>query len=177
MKISVVEHASSMMILPGLVLMEIRYTEQTLQMMILSVMHGRNRMDSRQINEFYAEIGQELIDTEPSLEHILNSDAQIVYLSSNHKKKSGEKTVFGQCEKVQEKYKWSIPCDFTITVFEPNCVGFSEEQIRILLFHELLHVGIDIKEDGTESYSIKGHDLEDFKEIIDRFGTNWAEVD
>ena len=146
-------------------------------MMILSVMHGRNGMDSRQINEHYAEIGLELIETEPSLDDILNSNVQIVYLSSQHKKKNGEKVVFGQCEKVQEKYKWSIPCDFTITVFEPNCEGFTEEQIKILLFHELLHVGIEFKEDGTESYSVKGHDLEDFKEIIERFGTNWAEVD
>ena len=146
-------------------------------MMILSVMHGRSGMDSRQINEYYAEIGLELIETEPSLDDILNSNVQIVYLSSQHKKKNGEKVVFGQCEKVQEKYKWSIPCDFTITVFEPNCEGFTEEQIKILLFHELLHVGIEFKEDGTESYSVKDHDLEDFKEIIERFGTNWAEVD
>lgn len=49
--ISVVERASTMMILPGLALTETQFTEQTSQMMILSVMHGRSRMDSRQINE------------------------------------------------------------------------------------------------------------------------------
>lgn len=171
------KHASTMMILPGLALTEIRYTEQILHTMTLFAISGRRRMDSRQINEHYAEIARELIETESSLEDILSSNVQIIYLSSNHKKKNGEKVVFGQCEKVQEKYKWSIPCDFTITVFEPNCEGFTEDQFKILLFHELLHVGIELKEDGTESYSIKGHDLEDFKEIIERFGTNWAEVD
>lgn len=174
--ISVVERASTMMILPGLALTETQFTGQTSQTKIMSAINGRNRMDSRQINEHYAEIARELIETEPSLEDILNSDVQIIYLSSNHKKKNGEKVVFGQCEKVQEKYKWSIPCDFTITVFEPNCEGFTEEQLKILLFHELLHVGIELKEDGTEAYSVKDHDLEDFKEIIERYGTNWAEV-
>lgn len=57
--ISVVERASTMMILPGLVLTETQFTERTLQMMILSVMHGRNRMDSRQINEHFLRISRE----------------------------------------------------------------------------------------------------------------------
>lgn len=133
-------------------------------------------MDSRQINEHYAEIARELIDREPALESIKESQVTIAYLSSEHKKMSDGRKVFGQCEKVAAKYKWSIPCDFTITVFEPNIEGFTEEQIRILLFHELLHVGIELNDDGTETYSTKGHDLEDFKLIIDRFGTEWSNV-
>lgn len=131
-------------------------------------------MDKRVINEHYAEIGQELIQTEPALEHILNSNASIAYLSSEHKKKNGERYVYGQCEKVAEKYKWGIPADFTITIFEPNIEGFTEEQLRILIFHELLHVGITYNDDGEEKYSTIGHDLEDFKLIIDRYGTEWS---
>lgn len=48
---------------------------------------------------------------------------------------------------------------------------------EVLLFHELLHVGIEFAADGSELYSVKGHDLEDFKLIIDRFGTDWSKVD
>lgn len=132
-------------------------------------------MDKRQLNERYAEIAQELIDTEEILVDIRNSQATIVYLSSEHKKMDSGKVVHAVCEKVAEKYKWGIPADFTITVFEPNVVGMTEEQIRILLFHELLHVGIDFA-DGEEKYSIIPHDLEDFKYIIDRFGTSWSAV-
>lgn len=131
-------------------------------------------MDHRAINERYAQIAQELIETEDELAYIRESVVSIVYLSSTQQKTKADKFVFGQCEKVADKYKWSIPCDFTITVFEPNIEQFTEEQLRILLFHELLHVGIDIGEDGEEKYSIKGHDLEDFKVIIDRYGTDWA---
>lgn len=134
-------------------------------------------MDNRTINERYAGIGMSLIQTEDALVDIANSQATIIYLSSEHKKVSFGKKILGQCEKVADKYKWGIPCDFTITVFEPNVEGMTEEQLRMLIFHELLHVGIEYNADGTETYSVKPHDLEDFKLIIDRFGTDWSKVD
>lgn len=133
-------------------------------------------MDNRTINEHYAEIGMELIRTEESLEEIKNSDITIVYLSSDAKKMEKGNAILGQCEKIADKYKWGMPCDMTITIFEPNIVGLTEGQIRILIFHELLHVGIGCNKDNSESYFVKSHDLEDFKEIINRFGTDWNEV-
>jgi len=132
-------------------------------------------MDKRKLNDRYTLVGRSLIETEDILTDIKVSQATIVFLSSEHPKKEGGKVIHAQCEKVADKYKWGIPADFTITVFEPNVVGFTDEQIRILLFHELLHVGIDFR-DGEEKYSIIPHDLEDFKYIIDRFGTSWSEV-
>lgn len=134
-------------------------------------------MDSRSINEHYAEIGQELIQTEDALLNIRNSEATIIYLSSTHKKLEKGKVIYAQCEKISEKYKWGIPCDFTITVFEPNIENFTEDQLKILIFHELLHVGIEFNGNGTESYSCLPHDLEDFKLIIDRYGTDWSRTD
>lgn len=131
-------------------------------------------MDLRQINEHYSEIGRELIETEPLLNDIRESEVTIIYLSSEHEKKTSQKTVYGCCEKVPDKYKWSVPCDFTITIFEPNVERFTEEQLRILILHELLHVGI--KQDGNEeSYYIKEHDVEEFKAIIERYGVEWSE--
>ena len=131
--------------------------------------------DTRVINEQYANIGQRLIDTEKILQDIKESKATIVYLSSQHKKIESGKVVHAQCEKIQDTYKWGLPADFTITVFEPNCIGMTQDQIEILIFHELLHVKIDYK-DGEEKYSINPHDLEDFRYIIDRFGSHWDEV-
>lgn len=131
-------------------------------------------MDSRTINEHYAEIGRELIETEPALEDIRNSEATIIYLSSEHEKTSDGKAVLGQCEKIQEKYKWSIPCDFTITLFEPNIEDLTPEQIRIVILHELLHVGIRLDKDGNEDYYVVPHDVEDFRLLIERYGIDWA---
>ena len=131
-------------------------------------------MDNRQINLNYTNIALELLMNEPSLQHIKESHAVIIYLESDYAKTSKGKLVFGQCEKIQDKYKWGIPADFTITVFEPNVEKFTDDQIRTLLHHELLHVGIDKKADGSESYSIVDHDIEDFKLILDKYGTDWS---
>ena len=133
-------------------------------------------MDKRVIREEYAEMAAKIIEEEPSLTDIANSHATIVYLGSDNPKTAKGKAVYGECEKVQDKNKWAIPADFTITVFEPNTVDFTEDQMRILLFHELLHVGIEFTEDGQEKYSIKPHDYEDFKEITDRYGTEWSQT-
>ena len=128
--------------------------------------------DLRRINEHYTELAADLLKTESALEYIANSNATIIYLSSEAERKNKGKIVCGECEKVPTKFKWSVPADFTITVFEPNIKDFTDEQIKILLFHELLHVGIEFDGD-EEKYFIRPHDLEDFKLIIDRFGTEW----
>lgn len=129
--------------------------------------------DRRHISDEYTEIGHDLIETEPELAELNEYGVEIIFLASDAVKKKGEKLVFGQCEKVSEKYKWGIPCDFTVTVFEPNVEGFTDKQIRILLFHELLHIGFNEK---SGEPCIVPHDLEDFKVIIDRYGTDWAKV-
>ena len=133
-------------------------------------------MDNREISEEYAEIGARVIEEEDSLIDLRNSQATIVYLTSEKQKNAKGKVVCAECEKVPDKYKWSIPADFTITVFLPNVEGFSEEQKRILMFHELKHVGIVFNADGSETYSTVPHDYEDFKEIIDRYGTDWSKA-
>ena len=128
----------------------------------------------REISEEYAKIAHDIIQNEPCLADIRQSDATIMFLSSDKEKKSKGKTVFGECEKIPEKYKWAIPCDFTITIYEPNVVAFTDKQIRTLLLHELLHVKIEVQDDGTEKYSCNPHDIEDFRMIIDRYGLDWA---
>lgn len=131
-------------------------------------------MEHREINENYQRIAEQLIETEQDLAYIKDSRVKIAYLESDQCKKNGQdRLVLGECEKVQAKNKWAIRYDFTITVFKNNCIGMSEDQLRIVLFHELLHIGIDMGPDGDESYSVRKHDLEDFKLIIDRYGTDW----
>ncbi len=132
-------------------------------------------MEHRQINENYQRIAESLIDTEPELAYIKASCVRIAYLESDSAKKAdADKLVLGECEKVQAKNKWAINYDFTITLFKNNLVGLSADQIRIVMFHELLHVGVEPGPDGDENYSVRKHDLEDFKLIIDKFGTDWS---
>ena len=132
--------------------------------------------ETRIINEHYQELAEQIIDKEESLQMIKYGHARIVYLESDLEKKDGkDMAVLGQCEKVAARHKWAINYDFMITVFKPNTIGMSEDQLKILLFHELLHVGIERNDEGGEVYSVKKHDFTEFREIVDRFGANWSE--
>lgn len=133
-------------------------------------------MDNRTQNEEYARIGRELIETEPELEEVKISDITICYLSSDFAKTKNGRIVHGEAERIKDKYKWAIPCDATITLYEPNNEDLSEKQIRLVIFHELLHIGIttDI-ETGDDKVYIKPHDIEDFRILIERYGLDWAE--
>lgn len=131
-------------------------------------------MEHRSINENYRKIAEELIAQEPELLYIKNSEVKITYLESDSTKKADkDKLVLGECEKVAAKNRWAITSDFTITLYANNLIGLTAEQIRTVLFHELLHIRIEVGQDGSEVYSVAKHDLEDFKVIIDRFGTDW----
>lgn len=129
--------------------------------------------EARTVNAHYAELGQALVEAEPLLAPIRESEATICYLGSDYAKRSKGRTVYGECERVAEKNKWAIPADFLVVVYEPNCAGMDDEHLSRLLFHELLHVGIDVDGDGEERYSVRPHDLEDFRECVDRWGTDW----
>ena len=113
-------------------------------------------MEHRQINENYQRIAEDLIQNEPELQYIKDSRVRIAYLESDQAKKAdADKLVLGECEKVQAKNKWAINYDFTITLFKKNLVGLSADQIRIVMFHELLHVGIEPGPEGDEIYSVR----------------------
>lgn len=130
-------------------------------------------MDTRRPEPIYEAIADELIRSVEKLRQIRESKVKIAYLASNHEMKKNGRAVLGQCEKVAEKYKWAIPYDFTITVFLPNVERLTEKQLQILLYHELLHVGVD--QDGNEErYSIVPHDIEDFEAIILEYGLDWS---
>ena len=134
-------------------------------------------MEHRVINENYKAIAEKLIETEAELLYIKDSRVRIAYLESDQSKKADkDKLVLGECEKVAAKNRWAIDYDFTITLFKNNLIGLSEAQIEIVLFHELLHVGIEPGSDGDEIYNVRKHDLEDFKIIIDKYGTEWAKI-
>lgn len=127
--------------------------------------------DRRVRSEYIKRIAEELIDTEPSLVHLKNADVRIVYLESEWGKKTGHRHIMGECEKIPERYKWAVPCDFTVTIFTPNSCLLNPEQMRALVFHELLHIGVT--EDAKGSFYVVPHDVEDFYEILERYGLRW----
>lgn len=74
-------------------------------------------MDDRHMSDFFAEIMGKVIDNIEDLNWLKDRNFTIVCLESEYEKKHGEKAVFAECEKVPQKWKWSVPADFTITFF------------------------------------------------------------
>lgn len=131
--------------------------------------------ETRTLSDHYAELGRALVETEPLLAHIRDGHATICYLGSDYAKRSKGRTVYGECERVAEENKWAIPTDFLVVVYEPNCEGMDDEHLSRLLFHELLHVGVEVDDDGNEKYSVRPHDMEDFRACVDRWGADWID--
>lgn len=124
-------------------------------------------------SNLYAEIGQRLIKELSEFEDI--KDVTIAYLSSEQEKKRNGKTVYGQCVKVANKYKWCCPYEFMVIIYDQNIAGFNDKQLEILIRHELHHIGVKQTNKG-ESYYIVPHDVEDFYEILNEHGYDWSVV-
>lgn len=122
----------------------------------------------------YTRIAKRLIKSDPDLEVIKDSDVRIAFLASDEEKTKDYKKIFAECRKVNKQYSWCCPYDFMITVYEPNIINFDEDQIEILIFHELLHIGIN-NEGNEPSYYIIPHDVEEFWRIIHDHGLTWQE--
>ena len=120
----------------------------------------------------YKKIGQRLIRTLPELKFIREMGIRIAYLSSDEEKKKNKRIIHAECTKVDEKYSWCCRYDFFITVYEPNIEYFTDQQIDILIEHELRHVGVDYSGNAPKYYIVP-HDIEEFWSIIDKYGLLW----
>ena len=114
-------------------------------------------------NELYETLGQEIVAEQfPWL-----AEFSIAWIESDSKKTNGDMPVFGECKKVSKDYSWCCPYDYMIVIYPENCAYFSEKQLKILLEHELRHIGKNGK--------LIPHDVGDFRAIISKYGDNWAD--
>lgn len=132
----------------------------------------------RTISEEYEKIGMELIEKHPALEElnrfIKAQRIKLIFLESTKEKKSTLGKVHADCEKIADSKRWAIDADFVITVYKPNVVIFSEAQLKILLLHELMHIGIELTEKGDLKKYLVPHSVQDFRYILEKYGMNWA---
>ena len=131
-------------------------------------------MEHRKPSEEYASIASELIASEPLLASVRDSSVSIVYLVSDKEKTSRRRTVHAECERVPDKWRWCCDHDFAITVYAPNVERMDAEQVRLLMLHELMHVGVE-RDGNEESYFTVPHDVEDFRVLLEEHGIGWAD--
>lgn len=115
-------------------------------------------------------LGKAIIKKLPELHHILDFDIKVGYVKSYERKMKDGKTVFADCRKVNKVYGAYLPFDFVITFYEPNIGHFTDNQLKILMWHELKHIGV-----GDRGFMIEPHDIEDFFTITDQHSTRWDE--
>lgn len=112
-------------------------------------------------------LATKIINRYPEFNFIREWDVKIGYVISQERKQ-GEKITYADCRKVQEVYKAYLPYDFIITFYERNTGFLNENQLKILMYHELKHIGM-----GPKGLKIVSHDIEDFINIILEHGLNW----
>lgn len=122
----------------------------------------------------YAEIGEKVIRKVKELRFLEDADCRIGYLASAKEKETHKKPVYGECKKVDEIWKVFCPYDFLIIIYEKNCSHMDDQQLEILLEHELLHVGYSEDKDGNPVYSINPHDYGEFDQIERKYGNHWS---
>lgn len=120
----------------------------------------------------YEELARAVIDALPELWFIRDAEIRIGFLKSWKEKKTGRRLVYGECIKPPELYQDLLGYDFFIVIYEVNAAALTLNQKKILMWHELLHVGID-DESGEPKYVINPHDREEFDSIISRAGLKW----
>ena len=117
-------------------------------------------------------LGEKLISVMPEL-HIINDfEAKIGYVRSYEAKRDKGRQINADCRKVNGTYTAYLPYDFVVTFYEPNVYHMTENQKKILMLHELRHIGI-----GERGFRIENHDVEDFRDILTRFGIDWSGFD
>ena len=119
----------------------------------------------------------ELIEKHPVLENLKRfiqaERIKLIFLESTKARNSTSGTVYADCEKIADSKRWAIDADFVITVYKPNVQVFTKEQIKVLLLHELMHIGVEITEKGTlKKYNVQ-HSVQDFRFILEKYGLNW----
>ena len=128
-----------------------------------------------EISEKYEHLAEMVMEEHPDLHWIRQAGINICYLESDQEKVKASGAVLGECRLVTEPWQVFCPYDFLIIIYLPNVIHLNEEQEKILLYHELLHVDVTEK-DGEPKYRVAPHDIEDFKRVIDQYGVRWAGV-
>lgn len=112
-------------------------------------------------------LGDKIIKSFNQFNFIREWNIKIGYVISQEKK-SGDKITYADCRKVPEVYRAYLPYDFVITFYERNTGYLSENQQKILMYHELQHIGM-----GEKGVKIVPHDIEDFSNILSKHGLDW----
>lgn len=118
------------------------------------------------------ELGNKVIDKIEELGYIRDFEIKIGYVLSYERKSKDGRIVYADCRKVTGPYRAYLPYDFLITFYEPNIALLSDNQQKVVMWHELRHTGMGIK--GTK---LQPHEIENFYSICEQLGIHYLDMD
>jgi hypothetical protein len=76
----------------------------------------------------------------------------------------------GKCSKASGKWKYLTDFDYVVEIWQTFWDSADEAAKKALLFHELLHIQPIEKKDGSTTWGIRLHDVEEFFDVIEEYG-------
>lgn len=98
--------------------------------------------------------------------------ARIAFIMRSEAPESNGKVTLGKAKKVSAELQVHIPYEFIIWLARDKYIALSALQREALIDHELSHCEWD-----GDTARIKGHDVEEFAHIIERYGFWWPSSD
>jgi len=148
-----------------------KQTRQTDRHQLVKKLQKELSIRDAEPNKDMQKLANQIIQRFPELAIIPECGIKIGYVLSQEKP-PGTKIKYADCTKVKVKYQAWLPFDFIVTFYEPNTELLSENQKKILMLHELKHIGI-----GDKGLKLEEHDREDFADILKRYGIDWNCLD
>lgn len=124
------------------------------------------------LNDEIRALGELVISEHPELAHLNHPVApcRIAYMYSDKNKLHHGQTTFADATKVNEMMQALTGYNFVITFYSTVVEDLPRDTLKILMYHELLHIGYDPE---TAKCWLVPHDVEDFECIIAQYGTGW----
>lgn len=121
----------------------------------------------------WEKMAEELIENDELLvmQHAMNIKVVCV-LSETMKFDKHKNPIYAEAEKIPPKFKWATDADAMITIYQLNMTTFNEKKRQIALLRELLKISVD-DETGERKVIIGDFDLQDFRSVVNRYGTDW----
>lgn len=126
----------------------------------------------------------------PEFEHLRDGEARIEFIMRGHEKIRQGRRILGTCHlptvqgQLKDVFEWMLEekfgemPDYLIELEMDFWLESSERDREVLIFHELLHTkhAIDkhgsarFDKEGNPVWDIRGHDVEEFAEVVRRYG-------
>lgn len=122
------------------------------------------------MSEEVAAVARKVI-VEKHMDHLVNVGIGYMLVGENINDRTA-----GRCIKAGRELKFFSGFDFIIQMSQDIWEKLNDEVKFILTYHELKHIGVKEKDDGSVTYYLVDHDVQDFSDIINEHGIGWLQL-